>query len=55
MLKIETAMPARLADIRRFRRTAWRLVALCMLLRVGDALSHEILVQPAGKAALAED
>lgn len=55
MLKIETAVPARLADIRRFRRTAWRVVALCMLLRVGDALSHQILAPPAGIATAAED
>lgn len=49
-----TSLPPFIGWLRRIRRSAWRLIALCLVLRVGAALVPDTPLDHAEAAAAAE-
>lgn len=50
-----TDIPPFIAWLRQLRRSAWVLIALCSVFRVGDALLSEAGLSPSGSAAIAAE
>ncbi|OAN63141.1 hypothetical protein A7X12_01330 [Sphingomonas sp. TDK1] len=51
---LPTGLPPFIGWLRRIRRSAWRLIALCLVLRVGAALMPDAPLGHAETAAAAE-
>jgi hypothetical protein len=48
-----TDIPPFIAWLRQLRRSAWVLIALCSVFRVGDALLNDSELSPSGSVAIA--
>ncbi len=48
-------LPPFIAWLRQVRRSAWVLIVLCSIFRIGDALTPEPAFSPGGSAAIAAE